>query len=448
MKLKLQYPENLYSDVRVEESYSMWFSNENGDIDKDGEYDKRGAMIRVFDGELWYTASTNDLESIQEELDNLAALATPNPEIYELPEIKLLEVNKESIFKFNGDNDNRRLTRGELKSMVDTVIDKCIDESIPEMNYWTVNSSVKHCEYSFYSSKGAELEYDTQENSLLVACGYTVEGVTTYGYRIFIKPEYGELGGHEDEINSKLMETLDYAKRAVDIVPGDYCCVLAPQVTAMFTHESFGHKSEADFMLNDQTLRDEWVMGKKVGNDIVSICDDGSLNNHGYKPFDDQGTRARETWLITDGVLTGRLHDARSAATLEEELTGNSRAQDYNNKPIVRMTNTYLKGGSTPIANIFDGIKEGIYVAESESGTGQAMFTIRPSRCYYIRDGKLCEPVRVNVINGNVFKTLFDIEAVADDFTLCNELVCGKGGQSVPVSAGGPTIRVKKLTVN
>ena len=75
-------------------------------------------------------------------------------------------------------------------------------------------------------------------------------------------------------------------------------------------------------------------------------------------------------------------------------------------------------------------------------------FTMQPNLCYRIRGGKLCEPVRANVITGNVFRTLFDIDAVGSDFTLFNTYTCGKNGQSVPVSAGGPTIRVKKLTVN
>ncbi|MCQ2495277.1 MAG: TldD/PmbA family protein [Lachnospiraceae bacterium] len=448
MKLKLNFPKDLYSDVRVEENYSIWFSNENGEVDRDGDCEKKGAMIRVFDGELWYTASTNDLNGIQEELDSLAKLAKPNPDIYENPEIKLLEVNKDSVFKFTGENDVRNYTRNDFKELVDYYIDNCIDCSIPEMNFWNVAANAVHFEYSFYSSKGAEIEYDSQETRIGAVEAFTVDGATTYGYKIIMKPCFEELKGHEEAVNKKMQESLNYAKNAVDVEPGDYCCVLAPFVTAMFTHESFGHKSESDFMLNDKTLQDEWVMGKKVGTELVSICDDGSLNNHGYKPYDDQGTKARETWLIKDGVLTGRLHDAQSASILNEELTGNCRAQDYTCTPVVRMTNTYMKGGTTPIANIFDGIKDGIFVADSGSGTGQAMFTIRPNICYRIRDGKVCEPVRVNVINGNVFKTLFDIEAIADDFVLCNELVCGKSGQSVPVSAGGPTIRVKSLTVN
>ena len=45
-------------------------------------------------------------------------------------------------------------------------------------------------------------------------------------------------------------------------------------------------------------------MGKKVGSDLVSICDTGKLINHGYAPYDDEGTKAGEVWLMKDGVLT------------------------------------------------------------------------------------------------------------------------------------------------
>ena len=112
------------------------------------------------------------------------------------------------------------------------------------------------------------------------------------------------------------------------------------------------------------------------------------------------------------------------------------------------MTNTYLEKGEDAPEDIISGVEDGIYVYGVNYGTGSATFTMQPNLCYRIRGGKLCEPVRANVITGNVFRTLFDIDAVGSDFTLFNTYTCGKNGQSVPVSAGGPTIRVKKLTVN
>lgn len=448
MKPELIFPENLYSDVRIREDYSIRYTIENDDVFSDSDKSESGAMIRVFDGTLWYTTSTNDLSGIQEELDSLAKIATPNPDIYNHPEIKNLEINKESLIIFDKENDVRKIGRDRIKALAEQYVNDCVDRSVSEVNYWSIGTSASHWIHSFYSSKGAAIERDMQQAVLTATYGITVDGITTYANKNFVKTSFDELSGHKEEILRELDKYLDFAHNATDIEPGDYTCVLSPITTAMFTHESFGHKSEADFMLNDKTLRDEWVMGKKVGSDLVSICDDGNPVRHGYTPYDDEGTKAKQTRLVTNGILTGRLHNAKSAAALDEELTGNARAQDYHFFPVVRMTNTYMEGGSTRPEDIIKDIKDGLFVSDVSSGTGQAMFTMRPSICYRIRDGKICEPVRANVINGNVFQTLFDIDAVGNDFEIFDCFTCGKNGQSAIVSAGGPTIRVKKLTVN
>ena len=160
MKQEIVFPKNLYSDVRIEESYSIWLNIQNGDINGDGEISEKGAMIRVYDGTMWYTSSTNDLDSIQKELDSLAELANPNPDIYEDPAISLLEVNHDCIFRYEGENDIRKITRAEWKELADDYVEKCIDDSIPEMNFWCAYANANHYVYSFYSSKGAKLEHE------------------------------------------------------------------------------------------------------------------------------------------------------------------------------------------------------------------------------------------------------------------------------------------------
>ena len=90
-------------------------------------------------------------------------------------------------------------------------------------------------------------------------------------------------------------------------------------------------------------------------------------------------------------------------------------------------------------------MKDGIFVKEVSNGTGLADFTITPTLCYRIRDGKICEPVRVNIIQGNVFETLFDVDAVGKDFTAFEEFGCGKDGQWISVGNGAPSIRIQKL---
>ena len=443
-----QFPKDLYADVRIEENYNLWLGVKNGDLDSDGLTKEAGAMIRVFDGTMWYTGTTNNLDEIQKELDNLATLATPNPEVLNHPAIQMLEVHKENVIRFDGEKDIRKVTRDQWKELLDGYIAACVDDSIPEINIWNAGVNCEYTKKSFYSSKGAEIHQDMQNCWLMMFYGFTVDGVTTFGGKAFSKIYLDELNGLEEEILKERDRYLDYAKNAVQAEPGEYTCILSPCTTAMFTHESFGHKSEADFMLNDKTLQEEWVMGKKVGNDLVSICDSGKLLNHGYAPYDDEGTKAGEVWLMKDGILTGRLHDAKSASTLNETLTGNSRAQSYKHFPVVRMTNTYMAAGKDDPEQMIKDIKDGIYVYMVDYGTGQATFTMKPSISYRIRDGKLCEPLRINVLTGSVFETLFEIDAVGTDFELFDTYTCGKNGQSVSVSAGGPSIRIKRLTVN
>ena len=442
------FPKGLYADIRIESSQTAIYNVQNNDVKQNSETAVEGAMIRVFDGKLWYTSVTNDTANIQSELDSLAAIAEPDPDIENDPVVKMFEVHKDRVLLFEGDKDIRNITREQREGLIKGYIKDCVDENIPELKQWTATYFHSYTLKKFYSSKGAEIVQDYQQCGITLYFDFVVNGITTSGGKSVMGMDFDLLRGREAEIIERRERYLDFAKNAQDVTPGEYVCVLSPDVTAMFTHESFGHKSEADFMLNDKTLQDEWVMGKKVGNEKVSICDSGDMLHRGYIAYDDEGTAPKETWLIKNGVLTGRLHDAKSAATLNEELTGNARAQNFGFTPMVRMTNTYMTAGDTPPEEIIAGVKDGIYVYAVNYGTGQSTFTMQPNCCYRIRDGKLAEPLRVNVVTGSVFQTLFDIDAVGNDLEFCDIGTCGKNGQSMPVSDAGPTIRVKKLNIN
>ncbi len=443
------FPEGLYSDIRIEHTYNANYSVENGEIKQNSETSVAGAMIRVYDGKLWYTSVTNDLESIQSELDALAEIAEKNAAIADDPTVKLYEVHKDKVLHFEGGKDIRRVTREEREKLVQGYISACIDDSIEEIKKWSAGYSHDHTVKEFYSSKGAEIVQDYQQCAVWVWYEFVINDIPLSGGGQFQSMFFEDLPGHESKILEKRDRYLDFGRNAVDVTPGDYICVLAPSVTGMFTHECFGHKSEADYMLNDKALRDEWVIGKKVGSDLVSIFDSGDMFPHrGYIAYDDEGTAVRETWLIKDGVLSGRLHDAHSAAALGEEVTGNARAQDFGCSPMVRMTNTCMQAGETPPEKLIASVKDGVYVYNVQFGTGFSTFTMAPGISYRIREGKLAEPLRVNVISGSVFQTLFDIDGVGNDFEFCENTTCGKGGQWLPVSSAGPTIRVRSLNVN
>lgn len=442
------FPENLFTEVRIERSDYVNYYTANDEVEVNNQSQIVGALIRVFDGDMWYSSTTNELGQIQAEIDNLASLAKENENIYDHPVIKNFGSHKACILKYDGEDDVRKITPKQREGLVDHYLSVCVDKSIEEMKSYGGSYYSTHTVKEYYSSKGAAIRQDMQRCSVWVGVAFVVQGVTTWAGKNFQGMSFEKLQGREQEILRERDRYLDYARNAVDIQPGDYTCVLSPSATALFTHESFGHKSESDYMLSDKTLQEEWVLGKKVGSEKVSICDNGNMENNGYTPYDDEGNEARETWLIREGVLTGRLHDSMSASILEEEVTGNSRAAGYNCIPMVRMTNTYMAAGNDSPEAILQEVQDGIYIYSIDYGTGSSTFTLKPELCYRIRDGRICEPVRVNVITGSVFQTLFDIDAVGDDLEIFDTFYCGKNGQTLQVSAGGPTIRVKKLTVN
>lgn len=441
------FPENLYTEVRIEDTYNTNFYLKNDDAEGNGEIRILGARIRVFDGKMWYTSITNDIDSIQTEIDNLAKIAVPNPRILNNKIVKNFGVNKAKILKFQDENNIRNITREQKEEICRHYRKECTDKSIPEIRMTHTSYFAVSVIRKLFTSKGTEIIQDYQRCGISIFHELSVNGGNFSAGKFYQEFNFDDLLGKEEEIKNEINRDVEFARKAVPVEPGEYTCVLAPTVTSVFTHESFGHKSEADFMLNDKTLQDEWVMGKKVGNDKVTIIDEGDELRHGYCPYDDEGNKKQKVYLMKDGVLTGRLHDAKSAAILKEKPTGNARAQNYYYSPIVRMTNTYMDAGKDNPEQILSEVKDGIYVYDWIYGTGNSTFTIQPKKAYRIRNGKIEEPLRVNVITGTVFQTLFDIDAVGTDLKFFSG-TCGKNGQSMPTATGGPTIRVKKLTIN
>jgi len=246
------------------------------------------------------------------------------------------------------------------------------------------------------------------------------------------------------------------AKRAVQAlslpsVKGNtYTVVIDPILTGLFVHEAFGHLSEADMLYENPDLLEVMSMGRRFASEQLQIFDGAAPQGHrGSYLYDDEGTPATTTQLIKDGVLVGRLHSRETAGKLGEKPTGNARCLNYHFPPIVRMTNTWIERGNTPVEDLFKGIKEGVYACNWLGGmTNGEMFTFSAGEAWMIRDGKIAEPVRDVTLSGNVFKTLANIEAIGDDFYWDESGGCGKGGQSgLPVGCGGPSLRIRNVVV-
>ena len=260
---------------------------------------------------------------------------------------------------------------------------------------------------------------------------------------------YEDLIGLDDQVRSA-------AQRAVAVlslppVKGNtYTVVIDPILTGLFVHEAFGHLSEADMAYENPDLLEVMSIGRRFGPKELQIFDGAAPAGHrGSYFYDDEGTPATTTQLIQDGILVGRLHSRETAGKLGEAATGNARCLNYHYAPIVRMTNTWIERGTTPVPDLFTDIKEGVYASNWLGGmTNGEMFTFSAGEAWMIRDGQIAEPVRDVTLSGNVFQTLADIEAIGDDFYWDESGGCGKGGQSgLPVGCGGPSLRIGNVVV-
>lgn len=265
----------------------------------------------------------------------------------------------------------------------------------------------------------------------------------------------GSRQGYEDltNLDQQVRGAAERAVQALSLPPvkgNTYTVVIDPILTGLFVHEAFGHLSEADMAYENPDLLEVMTLGRRFGPEDLQIFDGAAPEGHrGSYLYDDEGTPATTTQLIKNGVLVGRLHSRETAGKLGEAPTGNARCLNYHYPPIVRMTNTWIARGKTPVGDLFSDISEGVYARNWLGGmTNGEMFTFTAGEAWMIRNGQLAEPVRDVTLSGNVFSTLADIEAIGDDFYWDESGGCGKGGQSgLPVGCGGPSLRIKNVVV-
>jgi TldD protein len=443
----VKFPDRLYGDIRIERTCQIDIVIENGVVKQNRLRQISGALIRIYDGDRWYYGVTTELEQLQAEVDRLSALASQTCDLTTDPLVARFEVNRERRLLYEA-SDISRIERQEKLDLLQSYAGLFTD--YPQASLWKAYYRDVYETRTFISSKGADLIYDFQSAAVSLRYNLTAGGKQGRGGKDIVRQSFADLAGQADVFRAEIERDIAYTREAVPVKPGVYTCVLAPVVTGVFAHESFGHKSEADFMIGDEAMRQAWAIGSTVGSPDLSIFDRGDQPGSGYVPFDDEGTRARCNAIIQNGRLTGRLHSAVTAASLTEDLTGNARALNFEFEPIVRMTNTYIAGGTLTRDALLAPVAEGLYIEELNHGSGMTTFTIAPRRAYMIRAGQIAEPVLVSVISGNVMETLHKIDGFGDDLTFFSFALggCGKMEQfPLRVGFGGPSIRVGGLQV-
>jgi TldD protein len=436
-----------YIAIRLEEATGVDILLRGDKVETLSEGLSIGGQVRVCHRGGWGFASFNRLDTLQERVaeaiaaarlvgedETLLAPIDPIVDVFELP---------------LGGTDPRKIRLQDKKLLCHhySEILRQVDDRVTTTSV-SYNDSAQRCWLA--SSEGTLIEQAWVDLEMrFAATARSGETVQTGRETVGSRRAYEDLQNLDRSVRGAAQRAID----ALSLPPvrgGSYPVVIDPILTGLFVHEAFGHLSEADMAYENPDILEVMTMGRRFGSPELQIFDGAAPMGHrGSYGYDDEGTPATTTQLIRDGILVGRLHSRETAGKLNEAPTGNARCLNYHYPPIVRMTNTWIERGSTPVADLFAGIECGVYAKNWLGGmTNGEMFTFSAGEAWMIRNGEIAEPVRDVNLSGNVFKTLKDIEGIGDDFFWDESGGCGKSGQSgLAVGCGGPSLRINNVVV-
>ncbi len=225
--------------------------------------------------------------------------------------------------------------------------------------------------------------------------------------------------------------------------------VLGSEAGGTMVHEAIGHGLEADLAGEGLSVYQDRI-GDTVATPAISVVDDATLpGRRGSFAFDDEAVPGARTVLVDRGVLTGYLHDRRSAMKLGAAPTGNGRRESYRHAPIPRMTNILIASGEDDPEAIVRSVERGLFVRRMGGGqvnTVNGDFVFEVVEGYRLEHGRIGEPVRGATLTGNGPDVLAAIDRVGRDLGFAIG-TCGKDGQGVPVADAQPTLRIPEIIV-
>ena len=434
-----------YVEIRFEQNQTTQISYRGGKLEEVGKTYSSGGNVRALVKGGWGFVCSNSVDKLssyvdlaikQAKLTSGEEFAFPSTE----PVVDMVEAPV--------NNDAASMPLVKKKELFDEYNDIMLTSpqiQDSRISYRDVNRKV-----IFANSNGSYVEQNKPDLTLrLTAIARGNGEIQQAGLSLGSVGDFSVIENLHDQVReiAKRAAALLYAP---EVKGGEYAVILDPVLAGVFAHEAFGHLSEADFVYQNEPLKQVMVLGKRFGSKHLNIVDDATIPGlRGSYKYDDEGMPASKTYLIHEGVLVGRLHSRETALKMGEKPTGNARAINYLFPPIVRMTNTFIESGGASFEEMLGEIKEGVYVRDWYGGmTSLEMFTFSAGEAYTIRNGKLAGLLRPVVLTGNVFVTLSNIDAIGNDLDMNQGGGCGKGGQfPLPVSNGSPHIRIRHCVI-
>ncbi len=353
-----------------------------------------------------------------------AELANPD-EFAGLPELKEIDSDESSMKLYDPD-----ISSLESRKKIDLALET---ERIALQNDRITNShgssfETREIKTILANSKGFSRGYKETFFSLGVGLqgGATDEKVEDYWgstARFF-----SELESAEEIAKNAIERTLRQLKPK-KIKTQNIPIIFEPRMTSWLLGFLFSCISGTSVYQKTSFLSDK--LGKKIGNEKISVVDDGLLPGRlGTHPFDAEGIPTQKTQVIDKGVLKNFLCNTYAARKLKLKTTGNAEGNS------VGPNNFYLEPGRTAPQEIIASLDRGLILTRT-LGHGLNPITGDISRGAFglwVENGEIVHPVSEITISGNLGTVLNTVEEIGSDFEFRSAVT-------------GPTIKIAEMTV-
>ncbi len=458
-----------YVDVRFGTTRDEHVEVRNGVVAGLSDSESSGFSVRALVDGAWGFASSASLDD--DEIDRVAALAVDianASRAVQTHRIELLPAGKfvDSYQTPMQIDPSTVSTSARVEYLLN------VDKEMRATPGVTVSRSwidVWHTDKLYASTEGSRIKQS------LVQCGSALTALAVGDGDVQDRQYPGtaglyQTGGYEVINDAKLLENARRAgEEAVALLTAEQSpsgtkdIVLSGDQVSLQIHESIGHALELDRVLGWEanfsglsfaTL--DKLNTFRYGSDIVNVvCDMTCPKALATEGYDDEGTPAKSIDLIRNGVLVGYMAGRDTAAAANVGLAGVVRAEYWGRLPMIRIGNVnLLPGNATSLDELFDGVKDGIYMESNRSWSiddKRLNFQFGCQIGYEIKNGKKGRLLKNPTYAGMTPEFWASCDAIGDQSTWVawGTPNCGKGEplQTARSCQGAAPVRYRNVKV-
>lgn len=438
-----------YTELRAQENSSFNITFLNGQMLGNSSSSEQGISARHFNMGSWGFSShpqisKSSIEKILQEASANAKFMSQNAKSHS------------SIVKISGARDcidlSTKRKKIATKDLIDCLkqYDSYLAQKYPDLTNRTLRLYQQDFVKEGINSENANTYSHYARSYLIVVLGMNstsgpVEVKEAFGDRGQIEDNFPDFEAFKNGVESAYIH-LKNKTNGFAASGGIREVILSSRLAGILAHEAIGHTTESDIVMGGSIAAE--YLGLQVASPLISLVDFAHTAFGHQVPmpvlFDDEGTTAQDTTIISNGILKTFMNNKETAQHFAQQATGHARAWGFSDEPLIRMRNTAILPGKDKLEDMIASIEDGYYLLDHSNGqadsTSEFMFGV--SLGYEIKKGKIGRALLDTTISGVAFEMLKTVSMISNEMTWVSYGTCGKK-QPMTVGMGGPALKCK-----